>query len=96
MTVAEASLTNVFVASIVGTITESQLFACCTPQLPSWLSSYTFGVTHEKLGAVPLRSVTKVLITEPVTDVPQEVAPPLRPEGTTDEHLVELFTMLLK
>jgi hypothetical protein len=33
---------------------------------------------------------------EVVTGVPQEVAPPLEPEGTTEEHLVELFTMLPK
>jgi hypothetical protein len=94
MTVADASVSNVFVVSIAGTTTESQLLACCT--LQSWLSSYAFEVTHEKLGAVPLRSVTKLLMTEVVTDVPQEVAPPLRPEGTTNEHLVELFTMLPK
>src|SRR2546428_11427215 len=92
MTVAVASVSNVVVVSIAGTTTESQLSACCT--LQSWLSSIVLGVTHEKLGAVPLRSVTKLLTTEVVTDVPQEIAPPLGPEGRTNEHLAELFTML--
>jgi hypothetical protein len=55
-----------------------------------------FGVTHEKLGAEPFRSVTKLLMTEVVTDVAQEVAPPFVPEGVTNEHLVELLTMLPK
>jgi hypothetical protein len=94
MTVADTSVSNVFVVSIAGTTTESQPSACCTPQL--WLSSYRFGVTHEKLGALPLRSATKLLMTEVVTDVPHEVAPPFRPEGTTSEHLVGLFTMFPK
>jgi hypothetical protein len=94
MTVADASVSNVFVVSIAGTTTESQLLACC--MLQSWLSSIAFGVTQEKLGAVPLRSLTKLLMTEVVTDAPQEVAPPLEPEDTTDEHRVELFTMLPK
>jgi len=94
MTVADTSVSNVFVVSITGTTTESQLFACCTSQ--SWLSSIVFGVTQEKLGAVPLRSVTKLLMTEVVIDAPQEVAPPLEPEGTTKEHRVELLAMLAK
>jgi hypothetical protein len=92
--VADTSLSNVLVVKIVGTTTESQLLACCT--LQSWLSSNVFGVTQEKPGAVPFRSFTKLLMTVVVTDVPQVVAPPLEPEGTTDEHLVELFTMLPK
>ncbi len=94
MTIADLSLSNVLVVRIAGTTTESQLSACCTSQ--SWLSSIMFGVTHEKLGAEPFRSVTKLLMTEVVTDVAQEVAPPFVPEGVTNEHLVELLTMLPK
>ena len=81
--------TIVIIGLLYWLLTEEQ----SNPFLRTWLSdNFPLGLYILSPLAVAVISGTLLV----VTDVPHEVAPPLSPEGTTNEHLVELFTMLPK